>query len=745
MRPVRATAVIVLALVPIGAGPAGASIATQPTPWPSELDRWEGMQTEALERVREVRGAVSTLRLETSLRAAAGLIDVAVADADASPGTAPAELPATIRDEVGGLASAVVEARRLVRSSVLRQDLSAATIHRLFIRVMTAEREVAERAARQMEGVVDPALMLRAAVLLGRHIDALVAASGPARSVERTAVGCDLVDQPNLCVGGPGANTYDSDRALLVDLGGDDVYTNSAGGADLGLPVSVNIDLGGNDTYATTAGHRKFAQGSGFLGVGILLDALGNDTYVVESRDEDAVPGLDVQGFGVTGVGVLADLAGDDSYRATNRTWVPSRTPAGAVAMAQGVAGEGVGLLLDGGGNDSYLVENRPVPREVGGELNLGEPIALGPGTAGPGAAAIWFDAGGTDRVEIAASNEPVAADEERPVVMDAPTVEGFGWTNLAGGAGLSLSGPGPTTRILRAESTGPLAFSPNVYGFGWASIGSLAATSDAGGDDVYIQEGISTAVVTRTIEDGCACTRVEATAGAQTPIVQGMGWAQLGGTGLVHDAGGNDRYVLRSSSTASSVARDDRSEPDAGVPLEEQAPDASASAGSGWVHGQGFGVTGGAGLLVDELGDDVYQTENITTATANASARSELLSPTSSANAGGSLLNPSIAAQATGSQGGFGSLQDLGGSDSYLGTARSTATASPPTEVTEGRVDAFLQGAGMAAGASLFIDADVTGQDRFEATPSRAACTGTRGQGVWVDCGVTAGLGFNG
>jgi hypothetical protein len=41
---------------------------------------------------------------------------------------------------------------------------------------------------------------------------------------------------------------------------------------------------------------------------------------------------------------------------------------------------------------------------------------------------------------------------------------------------------------------------------------------------------------------------------------------------------------------------------------------------------------------------------------------------------------------------------------------------------------------------SAIFLDADGGLSDTFTATPSTAACTGTRGQGQWVDCG---GAGF--
>ncbi len=119
---------------------------------------------------------------------------------------------------------------------------------------------------------------------------------------------------------------------LVVDLGGDDTCTGGAAPAP-GLALSALLDLGGNDTYAAPAGVP--AQGAGLCGVGVLLDAAGDDRYrAVECS----------QGFGQAGLGVLADLGGTDDYRCRY--------------SAQGCGILGVGLLLDAGGPDSYEIHS---------------------------------------------------------------------------------------------------------------------------------------------------------------------------------------------------------------------------------------------------------------------------------------------------------------------------------------------------------------------------------------------------
>ena len=121
---------------------------------------------------------------------------------------------------------------------------------------------------------------------------------------------------------------YEKDAAIIIDLGGDDYYANNAGSSTAKIPCAVVIDMEGNDVYEST---RNFVQGTGFLGVGILLDKSGNDSYV----------GMrECQGTGFMGIGMLIDADGDDVYRSH--------------AYAQGCGLWGAGIIIEIGGNDKY-------------------------------------------------------------------------------------------------------------------------------------------------------------------------------------------------------------------------------------------------------------------------------------------------------------------------------------------------------------------------------------------------------
>ena len=116
---------------------------------------------------------------------------------------------------------------------------------------------------------------------------------------------------------------------LLIDLGGDDFYTTTAGsGTGVGQHVGVLLELGGDDAYEST---QLFSQGSGSLGCGLLVDLTGHDQYVGVQW---------AQGCGFFGTGALLDLAGDDVYRGEE--------------FCQAAAIFGSGILFDESGDDRY-------------------------------------------------------------------------------------------------------------------------------------------------------------------------------------------------------------------------------------------------------------------------------------------------------------------------------------------------------------------------------------------------------
>ncbi len=170
-------------------------------------------------------------------------------------------------------------------------------------------------------------------------------------------------------IGGTGTTTYGGFNVLVIDLGGDDEYEDTAGGVGPGspYPVSVVIDVQGNDRYhgtfgGTTYGH-EFVQGAGYRGVGLLVDLLGDDQYSsfisLHAPTGDAnYTMLRSQGFGMLGAGVLMDVSGNDVYNSFIELQTEEGNTNYEVSLVQGAAQFGVGILANGFGEDRYNSDN---------------------------------------------------------------------------------------------------------------------------------------------------------------------------------------------------------------------------------------------------------------------------------------------------------------------------------------------------------------------------------------------------
>lgn len=132
-------------------------------------------------------------------------------------------------------------------------------------------------------------------------------------------------------------STYEEDLHLIVEMGGEDTYTNNAGGSPVGVPecskqlttasASALIDLDGDDSYGYR-GARCGTNGGGHFGVGTLVDLAGSDTYLAR--------GHGVNGAGAWGgFGLLLDAGQGDEYLAPGP------------AVNGGAAFTGAGMLID--------------------------------------------------------------------------------------------------------------------------------------------------------------------------------------------------------------------------------------------------------------------------------------------------------------------------------------------------------------------------------------------------------------
>ncbi len=290
-------------------------------------------------------------------------------------------------------------------------------------------------------------------------------------------------------VGGPGPNVYTEDAALILDLGGDDLYLNNAGGTRPGMPVALVIDWEGNDRYITK---ENFSQGAGLLGGGFLIDLSGNDTFV--SLDGS-------QGAGFFGIGLLYHGSGDSVYNARS--------------FSQGTGQMGMGLIMNGTGNDHYLCSHH------------------GQGLGLFGGAGILIDEAGDDYYQLGGS-EP---DFRDPLKSTVSMGQGFGLGvrpdkgthGVPGGIGMLIDERGNDVYIADYFAQG----SSYYYGIG--------ILNDMAGNDRYISgrysqgAGIHSSVGVLVDQEGDDFYY------ASFGVAQGMGHDY--GVGFFEDDHGDDTY----------------------------------------------------------------------------------------------------------------------------------------------------------------------------------------------------------
>ncbi len=290
-------------------------------------------------------------------------------------------------------------------------------------------------------------------------------------------------------VGGTGPNTYTEDAALILDLGGDDLYLNNAGGTRPGMPLALVLDWGGDDRYVS---RENFSQGAGLLGSGILIDLGGRDTFM--SRDGS-------QGAGFWGIGFLYHGDGNATYSARK--------------FSQGTSQMGIGILAQGRGDDRYLCSY------------------AGQGLGLFGGAGMLFDKGGNDLYQLGG----LVPDLRDPAKATQSFGQGFGMGSRAdkdkngvpGGIGMLIDIQGDDEYIA------------DYFAQGASYYYSLGILDDHSGNDQYFSgrytqgAGIHSSV--GVLIDRVGNDRYYASVG----VGQGMGHDF--GAGFLEDDGGDDQY----------------------------------------------------------------------------------------------------------------------------------------------------------------------------------------------------------
>ncbi len=349
-------------------------------------------------------------------------------------------------------------------------------------------------------------------------------------------------------IGGYGDNTYTGDFAAIIDLGGDDIYRGRVAGAmgEIGHPFSLVIDLKGDDFYDDES--AMVNQGAGFLGVGVLIDNEGNDTYRATAY---------AQGAGLFGVGVLEDHGGINDFRGQY--------------FVQGAAHCGVGYLFnDGKGNDRYLG------------------TAWAQGFAGTFGYGLIYDTGGNDNYRCGGAylHVPLLPHDNQSFSGGF----GMGWRPRAGGGiGVQMDEGGGIdfydAEVMSFGSSywysigilyddgGNDRYSLAHYGMGSGIHLSLGAFYDKAGDDQYRSR---MGVVGGTPHDFSVGIFVDGGGDDSYGTCDGWGGSLTNSFGLFIDRSGNDTYFPRPGGISLGNVR--------------------------WARG-----FGGAAIFIDEAGNDVY------------------------------------------------------------------------------------------------------------------------------------------
>lgn len=711
-----------------------------------------------------------------------------------------APLPHALREPVAILTAAVREAARrigpLPRAAVQRSiaaiadHLSSLPRRARHAPVITRMRRPggarSSDVVRGFPGLLPPPRSLAPAVrrALGRDpLAALLVAQAldvalPSLIANRHAAprgdgsGCDLVEQPPvLCVGSTTPNAHDTNALLVLDLGGDDMYTNTAGGAPFlpedspaYLPLSLNVDLGGNDTYDSRTVvpvdlvHEIVGEGAGTVGaVGIAVDLAGDDTYastIPEPPTAENPPPIAraysiVQGAGAYGVGLLFDEGGSDTYTVTDRGH-DEVVSSGALAQGMGAAGNAsgctlyadtappffghpscsLGALLDSGGGDDGYQQDLTQPGTAPEYFRT----AIGQGM-GQNVAGILADDGGSDRFRLSVT---IGADGPTGL-FGIPTAIPIGQGWGAGGAGILLEGEGPTEYGIEALQDA-LAHNYEVGGQGFGLTEGVGILDDLGGDDTYVIRSDLPVEATFTVDDSCRgpdeapCPQAERTVvgnlGYPLAEVRGQGLGQTAAVGLLHDHRGSDDYLARSSARLTVGLRDRLTAPQGPPRLEVT----GLSSPLLWVQGFATGA-GGTGLLHEDAGTDTYTAEAMNEVHAWATS-----------DHGGPPRVTAFAQNRTfiGAQGGSitnatGVLLDAGGyGDRFTATSENIATTSPPGgNVAWGGRWPIFQGAGRGVFAALGENPGVTVHPTNGVSPQSP---NLHGAGEWLRSTAVSG-----
>jgi hypothetical protein len=341
-------------------------------------------------------------------------------------------------------------------------------------------------------------------------------------------------------------------------------------------PVAVSLDVGrGHDVYSSD---RNVVQGSASIGVGILVDDGGDDTYEAD---------VAAQGIGgPASIGILADLAGADSYSAT--------------MLAQG-SGDG-GFLFDLGlGDDTYTAGQwaqggrgiNLVAFAMGALVDQGGSDTYTAGAISQGAGNLLLDILGDDTYTLNAGvGQGVSSLQAPGMLIDADGADEYHASGSPAAQGASF-GAAPAALVDLGHDDDVYSADGEAQGV-CLQAGTMAVLFDDGGDDVYTTrsgQGLSRSACIGVLVDAAGDDAYAATSHAQ-----GSSRASTGAitplAGILVDAAGSDMYTSGSNSQGSGDLLS------TGILIDAAGSD-SYEAGD---FSQGSGGRGGAGVLIDDV-----------------------------------------------------------------------------------------------------------------------------------------------
>ncbi|MGB3017390.1 MAG: HEAT repeat domain-containing protein [Ignavibacteria bacterium] len=292
-----------------------------------------------------------------------------------------------------------------------------------------------------------------------------------------------------IAIGGDGPNRYEGYFDLIVDMGGNDVYSLASSEDSYSSSPQCIIDLGGNDLFESD---NDFAIASAFFGSSFIFDSSGDDVY--------KGAGTSV-GSAVCGLGVIIDEGGNDIYRGVNHSL--------------GAATFGVGLIRDNSGNDTYIANSNSQ------------------GFGMTGGIGVITDITGNDSYIVDARSLDIGRYEDHYVSMCQGYGEGVR-PYYAGGIGAII------------EAGGNDIYNADIFGQGGAYWFAMGCIADKSGNDKYNSyqygqgAGIHLAVGILKDYEGWDFY-------SSNGVSQGCGHDY--GFGLLHDHKGNDNYSAYSLS----------------------------------------------------------------------------------------------------------------------------------------------------------------------------------------------------